>query len=296
MSKDPMQRYAESLEKTIQHNFNYLKEAMEDFKALCLLVTPERSTPPEIIMDIRELYKEVRDRLAEIKAIQQVLQGKYRQYYQRDSLRDKAIMEFGFLTKNLYSKFEYILLQKQAVARRKKDEEKEEDISRTEQKGFPCQWFRSKEHQVIFVRNLRILNELDYEKPHDLGIEERREVVQDRVRPLTLFCFKGEAGAIDELYPRIKLREHDLIERFAQDELHGLIAHLKEIRPVELEEFFQRIIKTEGFIKLKCLLLTIRSSKDLESDLFELMKKTLEEMEDGEVKTLRALKNNHTLS
>ncbi len=219
-----MQRYAESLEKTIQHNFNYLKEAMEDFKSLCLLVTPERSTPPEVVMDIRQLYKEVRDRLAEIKAIQQVLLGKYRQYYRRDSLREKSILEFGFLIKNLYSKFEYILLQKQAMARIK------EESSRTEQKGFPSQWFHFKEHQVIFIRNLRILNELDYERPPDSDMEERREVVQHKIRTLTLFCFKGEAGAIAELYPRIKLREHDLIERFAQDELHGLLTHLKEIQ------------------------------------------------------------------
>lgn len=285
MSKDPMQRYAESLEKTIQHNFNYLKDAMEDFKSLCLLVTPERSTPPEVVMDIRQLYKEVRDRLAEIKAIQQVLLGKYRQYYRRDSLREKAIMEFGFITKNLYSKFEYILLQKQAMARKK------EEVARIEQKGFPSQWFHSKEHQVIFIRNLRILNELDYERPPDLEMEERREVVQHKIRTLTLFCFKGEEGAIAELFPRIKLREHDLVERFAQDELHGLITHLKEIQPDEIEKLFQRILKDERFIKLKCISLNICSSRDLEGNLFELIKKNVEEMKDGEAKTLRFLEN-----
>jgi hypothetical protein len=78
MPKNPMQRYAESLEKTIQHNYSHLKEIVEDFKGLCLVVTPEKHTPQGIIVDIRELYKEIRDRLAEIKAIEQLLQGKYR--------------------------------------------------------------------------------------------------------------------------------------------------------------------------------------------------------------------------
>ncbi|OGP74583.1 MAG: hypothetical protein A2V86_11920 [Deltaproteobacteria bacterium RBG_16_49_23] len=286
MSKDPMQRYAESLEKTIQHNYSHLKEVVEDFKGLCLVVTPEKHTPQDIIVDIRELYKEIRDRLAEIKAIQQLLQGKYRMYYRRDSLRDKAIMEFGFLTKNLYSKFEYILLQKQALTQKR-----EEETSRAQQKGFHFQWFRSRENQIIFVRNLRILNELDYEAPSDLGIEERREVPQEKIRHLTLFCLKGTVSTIDEVYSRIRLREHDIIEQYAQGELHGLITHLREVSPVDVENVFQRILKSGDFSKLKGLLIPIRSPKDLEGPLFDSAKKTLDEMEEGEVKTLRFPKN-----
>lgn len=280
MNKDPMQKHAESLERTIQHNFNYLKDAVEEFKTLCLLVTPEKNTPPEIIVDIREIYKEVRDRFSEIKAIQQVLQGKYRQYYRRDSMREKAIMEFGFLTKNLHSKVEYILMQKQAIGQKK------EASSRPEQKGFPSQWFRSKEHQVTFVRNLRILNELDYNPPSDPKVGERREVVQEKVRLLTLFCFKGEAGIIDALYSQFRLREHDLIERYAQDELRGLFAHLRDISQVEMEALFQRILRTETFQNLKCLFLTLPSGKDLQANLLDSFRTALEGMKEGEVKSL----------
>jgi len=290
MSKDPMQRYAESLEKTIQHNYGHLKEMVDDFKGLCLVVTPEKHTPQDIIVDIRELFKEIRDRLAEIKAIQQLLQGKYRQYYRRDSLRDKSIMEFGFLTKNLYSKFEYILIQKQALAHKK------EEVSREEQKGFPYQWFHSRDNQVTFVRNLRILHELDYEDPSNLGIEERRKVLQEKVRHLTLFCLRGNPSLIDEVYSRFRLREHDIIERYAQDELHGLITHLREVNPAELEKVFQRILESEEFSKLKCLVITIHSPKELEGNQFDMIKKTLDEMKEGEVQTLKDLKDSHTSS
>ncbi len=284
MPKDPMQRYAESLEKTIQHNFSHLKEKVEDFKGLCMVVTPEKHTPQDIIVDIRELYKEIRDRLAEIKSIQQLLQGKYRQYYRRDSLRDKSIMEFGFLTKNLYSKFEYILLQKQALAHKK-----EEDISKEKQKGFPYHWFHTKDNQVTFVRNLRILHELDYETPSDQGIEERRRGSPEKVRHLTLFSLRGNPGLIEEVLSRFRLREHDIIERYAQDELHGLLAHLREINPVEVEKVFQRILGSEEFSNLKCLLIPIHSLKELEGNRFDVIKRTLDEMEEGRVKTLRFL-------
>ncbi len=279
-----MQRYAESLEKTIQYNYSQLKEMVEDFKGLCMVVTPEKHTPQDIITDIRKLYKEIRDRLTEIKAIQQTLQGKYRQYYRRDSLRDKSITEFGFLSKNLYSKFEYILLQKQALAHKK-----EEDIAKEERKGFPYQWFRSKHHQITFIRNLRILSELDYGDPSDQGIEERRELSHEKVRHLTLFCFKGKIEKIDEIYSRFGLREHDVLERYAQDEIHGLLTHLKEIDPQDLEKIFQRIIERRELSGLKCLLIPIRSPKELEGILMGQVKKALDEMKEGEIKTLVTL-------
>jgi len=276
-----MQRYAESLEKTIQHNFAHLKEMVEDFKGLCMVVTPEKHTPQDIIVDIRELYKEIRDRLAEIKAIQSLLQGKYRQYYRRDSLRDKTVMEFGFLTKNLYSKFEYILLQKQVMAHKK-----EEESSKEGQKGFPFQWFHSKEHQAVFVRNLRILHELDYAPPASSEMEERRKVLQGRPRHLTLFCLRGKSSQMDEIYSRIRLREHDIIERFAPEELHGLMVHLREVQADEVKKAFERILGNEEFSKLKCLMIPIHSPKDLESHPIQLIKKKLDEMEEGTIMTL----------
>ena len=65
---------------------------------------------------------------------------------------------------------------------------------------------------------------------------------------------------------------------------------------MELEKVFQRILEGEDFSKLKCLLIMIDSPGDLEGDLFHLVKKTLDEMEEGKVKTLKDLKGNHTPS
>src|SRR4030043_332937 len=159
MERDPLQRYAESLKKTIQSNHHYLKETVKDFREMCLMVTPERNVPPEIVLDIREIYKEIRTRLTEIKAIEQLLQGKYRQYYHRDSLRDKEILEFGFIVKNCYSKFEYTMVQIESIKRLK------EHAPKVDHPAEHLRWFRSKENQVAFIKNLNPLMELDYDPP-----------------------------------------------------------------------------------------------------------------------------------
>ncbi|MEW6374289.1 MAG: hypothetical protein AB1502_00675 [Thermodesulfobacteriota bacterium] len=282
MEKDRVQKYAESLERIIQNNHHYLKETIEDFQEMCRLVTPERNIPQGIIVDIREVYKEIQNRLKEIKAIQQLLQGKYRMYYHRDSLRDKDIMEFGFIAKNCYSKFEYTLMQIEA----KKKLEEREHLYRKEHLIEPLRWFRSKENQIALLRNLRILNELDYETPSDSGAEEKREVIQNQPRSLTLFIFTGEERFINDLQSQIQLREHDVIERYGRGEIRGVLTHLRKIHPSEAEQLFQRFMEAKGFSNLKCLLLPIHSRKDLEGPLWDRIKTTLQEMAEGEVRRL----------
>jgi hypothetical protein len=281
MEKDRVQRYVESLERTIKSDYLYLKETIDDFRELCRMITPERSFPQGIVVDIRETYKEIRDRLTEIKAIEQLLQGKYRQYYHRDALRDKEILEIGFIAKNCFTKFEYTIKQKEALEKIKEAERAR--ALKGEQKGLPFQWFRSKEHQVILVRNLRILGDLDYEIPSELKMEERREVAQEP-RHLTLFIFKGDAGSLDRLYTQMRLREHDIMERYASDEVHGVLTHLREINTLTVEKLFLTFL--EEFPRLKCLILPIHSSKGLEGDVLGLVKERLQEMAEGQVKTL----------
>lgn len=280
MEKDRVQRYVESLERTIQNDYHYLKETIEDFQALCRLITPEKKVPREIIIDIREIHKEIQDRLTEIKVIQQLLQGKYRQYYRRNFLRDKEIMEFGFIAKYCYSKFEYTLMQIEA---RKKLREKE-PLPKLDQKRKSFQWFSSKENQVTFIKNLRILMELDYESTPEVIGGERREMTGERT--ITLFLFNGDSLSLDKLQSQIRLREHDIIERSGKNELRGVMTHLRKADSSAVEKMFQHSIENRGLTKLKCLLLPIYTQKDLEVDISYLIKTTLQEMKEGEVKTL----------
>jgi hypothetical protein len=245
---------------------------------MCRLVGPGKNVPAGIAVDIRELYKEIQSRLKEIKAIEQLLQGKYRQHYRRDSVRDKEIMEFGFIAKNCYSKFEYTMVQIEAIKRLK------EQAPQTDHPGKPLQWFRSKENQVAFIKNLRTLTELDYEStPEKIG-EERRDLAGSRA--LTLLLFIGDSTSLDLLQTQIQFREHDIVERCSPQEVRGVLAHLRKVDPIEVEKKFQEFMRSKGLTKLKCLLLPIQSSKDLEGDLLKSIRAALHEMAEGEVRTI----------
>jgi hypothetical protein len=277
MEKDRVQRYADSLEKTIRNNFHYLKKTIEDFQEMCRMVTPERNIPAGILVDIREMYKEIRNRLTEIKVIEQLLQGKYRQYYHRDSMRDKEIMELGFVAKNCYSKFEYTLMQIEAIKRLKESSQKMDHPSE------PLQWFHSKENQVALINNLRILKELVTNLPEEIGAE-RREMVGSRT--LTLFLLSGDPLSLDHLQSQIQLREHDILERYGQEEVRGVLVHLRKVNLPEVERVFRHIMENRDLRKLKCLLMPIHSPKDLEGDLLNLIHTTLRQMAEGELKTI----------
>jgi hypothetical protein len=141
MEKTQTQKYAESLEKSIRNHHSQLKKALEDFQEMCRIVDPARHFPQEIVVDIREAYKAIQEKLKEIKSIELLLQGKYRQFYHRNSLRDRELGEIAFLAKNAYSKFEYTLLQIEAKRRMKekerleKEEPEKEEIPESEGQG-----------------------------------------------------------------------------------------------------------------------------------------------------------------
>ena len=276
--QDRDQRYVKSLERTIQNNYHYLKESVKDFQEMCRVVSPEKHVPPGIAVDIREMYKEIRNRLTEIKAVEQLLQGKYRQHYRRDSVRDKEIMEFGFVVKNCYSKFEYTMVQIETIKRLK------EHPAKANPPGAPLPWFRSKENQVAFTKNLRVLAELDYELPPEKIGEERRDLAGNRT--LTLFLFSGDSASLDQLQSQIQFREHDIIERYSPEEIRGVLAHLRKVDVSDLEKKFQQFLESKGLSKLKCLLLPIQSSKDLEGHLLSSIKAALHEMAEGKTRTL----------
>src|SRR4030042_2172743 len=238
MEQDRDQRYVKSLERTIQNSYHYLKESIKDFQELCRVVSPEKHVPAGIAVDIREMYKETRNRLTEIKAVEQLLQGKYRQHYRRDSVRDKEIMEFGFIAKNCYSKFEYTMVQIEAIKRLK------EHPAKADHPGEPLQWFRSKENRVAFIKNLRTLTELDYEPtPEKIG-EERRDLAGSRTH--TLFLLSGDPASLDLLQSQLQFREHDILARFSPEEVRGVLAHLREADPIEVEKTFRNFLESKG--------------------------------------------------
>jgi len=280
MEDNRARSYVRSLERTVENDHHYLKEAVEDLQEMCRIVTPERNVPAGVIVDVRELYKEIQSRLTEIKAIQQLLRGKYHALTRRDPLQDKALLELGFIVKTTYSKFENNL---KVIVEKQKVKEKEQAL-RTLQKGKVLQWFRSRENQIFLLRNIRVLKELDYTPVTGQNPDERRNL--EGVRSLTLFLIRGNPPSLDSLQSQFRLREHDLLERYHEKELRGVLTHLREIDPSEIERFIHHLLESRGFSNLKSLLLSVQPHRDLNFERVDLIEKILEEMKEGEVRTL----------
>ena len=281
MEKLRTQRYAESLDRVIQNNHNYLKGIMNEFEERCMLVTSAKTVTARIGIEIPETYREIQNRLNEIKAIQQLLRAKYFLYARKDPRRDKEITDLGYVAKTAFSKFEHGMKQIEEEGRLRGVAQAPEE----EKRGGPFLFFHEEENQVMFLRNWRILHELDYEISAS-RVEEKREVNKDKPRSLTLFIFKGDPKFVDELQSRMIFREHDVIERYSPDELRGILTHLREVQPGEVEKIFERFKAVKGYSNLKCLLIPIRSQKDYEGDIIGLMEKAFVGMTEGQVRTL----------
>ena len=282
MERSRVQGYVASLEQILRNAQLDLKETTVQFEELCHRVTPDRMVPPAIIVDIRKAYKEIQDHLTRIREVNQLLESRYRRYYHRDSLRDREITQFAFLTKSLYLKFESML---QEIEAKKKLKAREEHVEAPSQR-IPFLWFHSKENQVLLLRTLQNLTQLGYKTRSDLEGEDRREVIQHRPRSLSLFILSGEAGFMEILQSRMKLREYDIKERYASDELRGALTHLKDISLPEVQKVLKRFMDSSELSKIKCLLFSVQSQKALEKDILGTPEKILEGMKEGELKIL----------
>ena len=270
---DPGQGYAAGLEQILKSSQLALKDSVTHFQEMCHMVTSEKSLPHDMVVDIRKSYRDIQDQLTKIKGIQQLLQGKYRQYYRRNAQRDREIMEFGVLAKNYYLRFEDTL--KEVEAKRRLTEQVE-----------PIPWFRSGENQGLLLRNLRSLGDLDHRISMGLRTEERRQVIQNSPRSFSLFVVSGEVKVIDDLAGRIRLREYDITERYGPDEFRGVLAHLKEISFAEAERVVRRLMQSAERSKPRGLLFPIQSLKDLRKEVLGSTKRLLQRVSQGDVKRL----------
>jgi hypothetical protein len=282
MERGSGQGYVASLERIMQNTHFDLSEAMDQFQELCLVITPERDVPMGVITDIRQTYKQIQDQLTKVMGVKQLLETKYRQYYHRDSQREREITEFAFLAKSLHSKFESTL---QEIEAKRKLKDRGEHFEGYRQR-LPFPWFQSKGNQITLLRNLRSLCELNYKTRCDLESEQRREVVRKGMRSVSLFVLSGEIALIDHLQSRLRLREYDITERYKEDEFRGALTHLREISVSEVERVVRRFMDSGEFLKLKCLLLMIQSQKDLKKEIVGSTENILHVMGAGEVKTL----------
>jgi hypothetical protein len=282
VERGSFQGIAAGLERIMENTRFDLREAIDQFQGLCLMITAERKVPIDIITETRQIYKKIQDQLTKISVARQLLEGKYRQYYHRDSRREREITEIGFLAKSLYLTFEYTLQEIEAKSKLKDRREHFVAVSQ----HTPFRWFQSARNQIVLLRNLETLSELDYKTRFELGFERRREVIQNRMRSISLFTLLGDIKLIDTLQSRMQFREYDITERYKEGEFRGALTHLREISPSEVQKVIRRFTDSSEFLKMKCLLLPIQSQKDLKKEIVRSTENILNVMEVGEVRVL----------
>ncbi len=278
VERGSFQEIAAGLERIMENTRFDLREAMDQFQELCWMITAERNVPIDIITETRQTYKKIQDQLTKISGARQLLEGKYRQYYRRDYQREKEIMQIAFLAKSLYLTFEEVEAKRKLKGM--------EEYSEAHGQQIPFPWFQSKENQIILLRNLHNLDELDYKTKFKLGFERRREVIQNAMRSISLFALFGEVTLIDILQSRMRFREYDITERYKEDEFRGALTHLREVSPSQVQKVIERFAGTSEFLKLKCLLLRIQSQNDLKKETVRSAENILQLMGDGEVRVL----------
>ena len=89
MERGSFQGIAAGLERIVENTRFNLREAMDQFQEVCLMITPERNVPIDIVTETRQTYKKIQEQLTKISVAKQLLEGKYRQYYHRDYQREK---------------------------------------------------------------------------------------------------------------------------------------------------------------------------------------------------------------
>jgi hypothetical protein len=282
VERGSFQGIAAGLERIMENTRFDLREAMDQFQGLCLMITSERNVPIDIITEARQIHKKIQDQLTKISGARQLLEGKYRQYYRRDHQREKEIMEIAFLAKSLYLAFEYTLQEIEA----KKKLKGRGELFVAGNQHTPFRWFQSAGNQIVLLRNLERLSELDYEARFELGFERRRETIQNGMRSISLFALSGEVKLIDTLQSRMRFREYDITERYKEDEFRMALTHLREISPSEVQKVINRFVDSSESLKMKCLLLPIQSQKDLKKEIIYSTENILNVMEAGEVRVL----------
>ncbi len=255
-----IRRYVMSLENNVDMNCRFLNDIQDEFRERCRMVGPGKPFPPDVVSRVRRQYKEIRDRLAEIRAVQQLLKGKYRRSARRNPVRDKKIDELAFAFKDYYSSFEFNV---RAIERLKRASEQEA--------RRPQVLYRSQENNLKFKEGLKLLG------PEGGGYHS-----------ISVVFLKGDRTSIEGICERgIPLKEGDVFEKYGDDEIRMSIVHGKESESRRIEEVIRRFLLQEALKSIKCAIYRVEQEGDLRKDIGGLLYQALDSVGNKELKVVR---------
>jgi hypothetical protein len=267
---------AAHLERVIEKNQQELDSISEDLLQACLGAGSNNEVPPEVIENVLSVYNTMRSRLSEIEAVRKLLLRRHHRTLPEDTGRKKLIADLDAQIKALSARLG------------KGTPQAGKDPGAPSQRGADARpasdrWLRINEDSLAFTINARLLDELEYEAPPRPGSNAR--VVQSSGRGFTLFTLRGPASALDALQPCIRLRKHDIIERFGAAEIRGVLTHLRRISTGDIRHIFERLLCSR-FADVKCILVGLHSPDQLDEHFLKYLERMAADMRPGEIRTI----------
>jgi hypothetical protein len=254
--------------RVIEKNQQYLDTMASDLKKKLAGGGPIEQVPPVILRDALRTYEDMRTRLLEIGAVEQLLARKRNEPAPQDPERQKLIAELDAQIAVLSR-----ILPNDATG------------TTVPGRQTPSEhWLRKEEHSVAFTKTARLLDELEY-APRTPPPSESRRVSQGSGRGFTLFSVRGPAAALDALRPTLKFREHDIVERFSAAEVRGVLTHLRDVATDDVVNIFRRLI-TKQFSEVICILVRLQSPDHLGEHLLQYIDRMAAAMRPGQVRSV----------
>lgn len=258
------------LERVLAKNRDHIATATRELQDALLKTGIRDDVPAETLREALVLYRSMRTRLLEIESVQRLLSQRNGTPYERDPEREKIIIDLDLQVQELNDRLAAVGERPDPAAG---------------QAGTPSDhWLREDAGRLSFIKNLRLLDELEYGPPQRPSQQQARTVEQSG-RGFTLFSIRGHAASIDAILPSITLREHDIVERFSAYEIRGVLTHLRRTTVDEIKGVFERLLATK-FPEVKCILIELRSPDDLDDAMLEMLERTAGEMLQGEMRTI----------
>jgi hypothetical protein len=263
---------AANLERVIEKDQQYLDTVAEDLLKACLGAGLAADVPPAVVENVLSVYSSMRARISEIEVVRALLLRRHNVRIPDDLRRQKLIESLEAQIKAL-----------SARAGRSASAPSGARPDAAPATPASYRWLRIEQDSLAFTINARLLDELEYEAPQRPG--ESARVMHGSGRSFTLFNLRGPASALDALFPRIRLRQHDIIERFNATEIRGFLTHLRQTTTNDIKHIFERLL-TNQFSDVKCILVGLHTPDQLDDHFLKHLERMAEDMKPGEIRTI----------
>jgi hypothetical protein len=269
-----------NLERVIEKNQHYLDSVAEDLQNRILGGTALEHAPASILKDVLKMYQDMRTRVLEMEAVQRLLNHRLRKPHSKDPKRQKLLTDLDAQIADISARLEGTDAPQPGVIRGKRGNVPAPARPPSDR------WLRIEQDSLAFTINARLLDELEYETPPQPGGPVR--VVHKSGRGFTLFTLRGPASALDALHPCIRLRQHDIVERFSATEIRGVMTHLRLTVTADIKHIFERLLTTR-FSDVKCVLMGLQSPDQLDEHFLEYLERMIDKMRPGEIHTIEIM-------